>query len=144
LIRITRRPPKPLSPAQQARRLTVGTLAALVGLFVMLPSDLGLDSRAGAQANAHGDRDGTVSAEAKIVELYDTGNRFNDTPQIRFFLEVRPKHGSPFHAAATEVLPPRDLAQMGVGSTVRALYDPRDRTHVSAIPLETGPYAESH
>ena len=136
MIRITRRPPRPLSPAEQTRRITLGTLGVMVSLFLMLPADLGVGPDAGVHAKASKERDPIISAEAKIVDRYDTGNRFDDAPQIRFLLEVRPKHGSPFHAAATEVLPPHDLAQMSVGSTVRALYDPRDPTRVSAAPLE--------
>jgi len=65
-----------------------------------------------------------VRAQAVIVDLVDTGNRYNSNPEVQVILEVRPDDGKPFRASATKVLTPVALQRYGPGTEVLVMYDP--------------------
>ena len=81
-----------------------------------------------------------VQAEARIVSLVDTGNRYNSNPEVQLVLEVQPADGKPFRASATRVLTPLDLQSYTKGATVIVMYDPEKpgEAVVLGVKADTG------
>lgn len=70
---------------------------------------------------------------AKVIKLEDTGNRFNDNPEVEVTLDVVLPSGSTYRVVDTKVISVVDLAQFRVGDTVDIKYDKKDSTHVVII-----------
>jgi len=67
-----------------------------------------------------------LAASATITALTETGNVYNDKPEIRIGLRVEPEGGEPFSAEVVEVLGPVDLQTYVIGARVPVHYDPND------------------
>jgi hypothetical protein len=72
-------------------------------------------------------------ATAVIQSLRDTGNRFNDNPQVEFTLEVTPKTGDPYVAKVLEYVSPVDLMSYPARTQVDVMFDPADRSSVAIV-----------
>lgn len=71
---------------------------------------------------------------ARIVEIVDTGSRYNNNPQVRIKLEVQPETGPSFSAELTTILSAVELQRIVPGATIKVRYDPDDRTRVAFAP----------
>jgi len=106
-------------------------IAAVVILVVVVAVTSGrsfLRSRREAQLLQTG-----MDAEAKILEIIDTGNISNNKPVCRIILEVRPAGEAPFSAEVQKVLSAVHLSKYPEGSMVPVKYDPQDRSRVLVI-----------
>ena len=74
-----------------------------------------------------------VEAQARIVEMTDTGNRFNHNPQVRLVVEVHPAKDEPFRAELTVVVSPVALQSWGEGTMIPVKYDPGDSSRVALV-----------
>ena len=81
------------------------------------------------QILAHG-----ATAEARILDLTDTGNRFNEQPIIAIRLEVMPKDRPPYVAVVRRVVTIADADFISRGRVIMVKYDPANPRRV-AIPL---------
>ena len=74
-----------------------------------------------------------TEAPAQVLEVIDTGSRFNASPLVRVKLEVRPTEGEPFPAEAVMVLSAVDLQKVQPGVVVTVRYDPGDPSRVAIV-----------
>ena len=72
-----------------------------------------------------------IPAEGTILRLEDTGNRFNDHPQVKLWLEVRPQGVPAFETTTKMIISPVYLPQFQPGAIVQLRYDPDDNTKVA-------------
>lgn len=88
---------------------------------------------------------GGITAEATIVDTWDTGWTVNDDPVIGMHVEVHPANGPAFRAAINRTLVSRiDVPQFQPGKVVPVRYDPADLTKI-AIDRGTGnPYHDDY
>lgn len=63
-------------------------------------------------------------AEARILEIMDTGTTINQNPVVRFRLEVQPPGGPPFQAEAERLISRLQIPLVQPGSIVYVKYDP--------------------
>ncbi len=93
----------------------IATMVCLVGAPVVS----GLTNRA---IRAKG-----LPAGAVILETRDTGTRINDSPIVRFTLEVHTPDGQVFQAETERLIPLLSLPQIQPGTTVPVKYNPANR-----------------
>ncbi|MEW6364695.1 MAG: DUF3592 domain-containing protein [Acidobacteriota bacterium] len=78
------------------------------------------------------------SAEATILEIWDTGWTVNEDPVVGFTLEVR-RTGRPAYQAKTKLLVSRvQVAAFRPGAVVPVLVDPKDPSKVSLDVYDFG------
>lgn len=65
-----------------------------------------------------------VEATARILDLRDTGNRFNGMPELAIRLEVTPPSGAPFEAELRRVVGLAELERFARGRMLRVRFDP--------------------
>ncbi len=70
-------------------------------------------------------------AEARILQISDTGTTVNNSFLVRFLLEVHPPGGTPFQAEVERLVNRLDVARIQPGSMVQVRYDPQ--THAVAL-----------
>lgn len=70
-------------------------------------------------------------ATATIVELFDTGNRYNRNPEIKLVLEVQPEEGEAYRAIVFEVLDAIQLQTYVKGAQLDIRYDPQDPAEIA-------------
>lgn len=66
-----------------------------------------------------------ITAQARVLKVWDTGVSINDNPQIGLELEVSPPGGSPFQVEAKTVVSRLNAALVQPGVTAEVLYDPQ-------------------
>ena len=76
-----------------------------------------------------------VEAPATIIGIVDTGNRYNDNPEVLIQLNVNPEGVDSFDAEQNTVMSPVDLVKYKPGQAVRVKYDPEDPSIVAVIGL---------
>ncbi|MCB1023825.1 MAG: hypothetical protein KDB79_05525 [Acidobacteria bacterium] len=69
-----------------------------------------------------------VPAEAKILELTDTGTRINHNPLVNFTLEVRPATEQPFQAQVSQTVSVIHLPSYQPGKLVNVRYIPGEKS----------------
>jgi hypothetical protein len=74
-----------------------------------------------------------VDARATILALKDTGNTFNDQPEVAVTLTVRPADREAFRAEVIQVMGVGDIQRYQPGVEVTVKYDPNDLERVSII-----------
>ena len=74
-----------------------------------------------------------VTAPAKVIDLKDTGNRYNYQPEIAIELEVMPPGRPPFRAVVKRVMTVADAAAFAPGTVLTVKYDP---AHPSDVALD--------
>jgi hypothetical protein len=75
-----------------------------------------------------------VLAAATILDLTDTGSRYNKNPEVRLKLEIRPQNGDPYIAEVRTVISVVELPKYQPGATLRVKYDPENPSTVAIIP----------
>lgn len=70
-----------------------------------------------------------IPTRAILTRVEDTGNRYNNTPELRVTLSVRPESGAPYEVTVTEVAYP--LWQLGTEVTVYV--DPTNAQNVAFV-----------
>ena len=63
-----------------------------------------------------------VAASARILEIIDTGNRYNANPVVRLKLEVQPENAFPYHAEVKSVVSVVDLPAFQPNAVIRVKY----------------------
>ncbi len=76
-----------------------------------------------------------VQAPATIIDIIDTGNRYNDNPEVRILLKVEPGGAAAYQAEQNTVLSPVDLVKYRPGQAVQVKYDPEDPAVVAIVGL---------
>lgn len=76
-----------------------------------------------------------LDASATIVNVWETGVRINQQPQVGILLEVHPANAAPFQAQATTVISYFQAAQFQPGATVQVKYDPNNTSKVAIAAL---------
>ncbi len=76
-----------------------------------------------------------VEAPATIIDIIDTGNRYNDNPEVRILLKVEPEGAAAYQAEQNTVLSAVDLVKVRPGQAVRVKYDPEDPSLVAIMGL---------
>ena len=72
-----------------------------------------------------------VPAQARVMQLADTGVRLNDNPQVKLVLEVHPMGQSPYQVEVSSFISMIKLAQVQPGQMVNVRYDPADPSKVA-------------
>lgn len=111
------------------------SLATIIVIAVVSVLVLGTVAALGPDVLRHFKNQGVlkegIPATAVIKDLKDTGNRYNNNPQVVMTLEVTPKDGKPYTAQLITVVSVVDLARLQPGSVVNVKYDPKQPTRVA-------------
>jgi hypothetical protein len=76
-----------------------------------------------------------VTAQAKVLKVWDTGVSINDNPQVGLLLEVSPARGAPFQVE-TQTMVSRlnaGLVQPGIKADIK--YDPKNTRRLQVVTL---------
>ncbi|MBN1439428.1 MAG: SHOCT domain-containing protein [Anaerolineales bacterium] len=65
-----------------------------------------------------------VTADARVLKVWDTGTTINDNPQIGMLLEVKSPSGEVFQAEAKTLVSRLNAALVRPGITAQVVYDP--------------------
>lgn len=110
--------------------LLIGTLAVLLlGVPALIWGPGYLRHREETRIRAEG-----LPASAVVVGLEDTGNRFNDTPEIRVLLEVRAEGRPPWRASVIRILSVAEAPAFAPGRGFAVRYDPRRPERIALLP----------
>jgi len=71
------------------------------------------------------------AAQAKILQIWDTGMTENQNPIIGILLEVHPTNGEPYQAKTKCMISRLDIPQFQPGAVVPVRFDPKEPTRVS-------------
>lgn len=74
-----------------------------------------------------------VTAEARVVDLVDTGNRYNDMPEVAVHLEVLPANRPPYPAVVRRVISVADIDLFARGRMLTVKYDPAHPDRVAIV-----------
>jgi hypothetical protein len=85
-----------------------------------------------------------VTAEAKVLEVWDTGTTVNDNPQIGMLLEVKPPVGPSFQAEAKTLVSRLNAALVQPGITSQVIHDPEKPKRIQVQEVRVGNPAESN
>lgn len=66
-------------------------------------------------------------AQAKIINLSETGTRINHQPVVRILLEVQPPGQPAFQAETEKLISILQIPQLQPGATVQVKYDPESK-----------------
>ncbi|MCC6158088.1 MAG: hypothetical protein IT350_08535 [Deltaproteobacteria bacterium] len=77
-----------------------------------------------------------VEAKGVIIGIEDTGNRYNEQPQVILKVRVEPKGGDPYETETKMIISPVYLPQFQPGARVNLKYDEADRTKVAVDSVE--------
>lgn len=72
-------------------------------------------------------------APAVVVELDATGNLYNEIPELRIVLEVRPANGEPWRAEVREFVSAHDTPKIQPGTEISVKYDPEQPSRVAIV-----------
>lgn len=72
-------------------------------------------------------------APAVILELSETGNLYNEVPELRIVLEVRPASGEPWRAEVREFVAAHDTPKIQPGTEISVKYDPEQPSRVAIV-----------
>ncbi len=74
-------------------------------------------------------------AVAEILDMVDTGNRYNLNPEIEFTLRVTPSDGVPFEGTSTAVLDAVEQQTYRVGAKLDVRYSTADPQQIAIAGL---------
>lgn len=77
---------------------------------------------------AHG-----VIAKARVLDVTDTGNRYNWQPELAIKLEVLPSGQPPFLATVHQIASAPGFAPVAIGGLITVKYDTGDPNEVAII-----------
>ena len=66
-----------------------------------------------------------ITAQARVLKVWDTGVTVNENPQVGFLLEVSLETGEPFQAETKTIVSRLNVAQVEPGITAEVMYDPQ-------------------
>jgi len=72
-----------------------------------------------------------LPAKGTIISIDDTGNRYNDQPQVKIHLQVQPEGKPKYETDVTMIISPVYLPQFQPGQTVDVKYDAKDPSKVA-------------
>ncbi len=81
-------------------------------------------------------RQNGLPGTAVITAVRDTGNRFNDQPEVEFQLDVNAPGLSPYKATTRMYISPVYLPQFQPGRTINVKYDPKDQYRIAIVSVE--------
>jgi len=76
-----------------------------------------------------------VTAQAKVIKVWDTGVSINDNPQVGLLLEVSPPGGNSFQTEAKTVVSRLNAALVQPGITAEVKYDPEKPRRLQILTL---------
>jgi hypothetical protein len=77
-----------------------------------------------------------VTAEARVVRMWDTGTTVNDDPQVGLLLQISPPGGAPaFQGEARLIIPIRDVPYVKPGTRAEIMYDPKNPQRLKILAL---------
>ena len=79
-----------------------------------------------------------AAATARVLRVKDTGNRFNDNPQVSLLLEVQPEQGEPWNVQVREVISVVELPRYQEGAVLDVRVHPDDRSIVVILGPKRG------
>ena len=85
-----------------------------------------------------------VTAEAKVLKVWDTGTTVNDNPQIGMLLEIKPPVGPSFQAEAKTLVSRLNAASVQPGITAKVIYDPEKPKRILVQEVQVANPAESN
>lgn len=100
--------------------LTVGILLVVLDATMRLITGLMMQGQKAKRVLDTGE-----SAQARILEMTQTGAYVNYQPMVKFRLEVMPPHGASYEGEFSGVVPMISLAKFSVGMIVPVKYDPQ-------------------
>ncbi len=77
-----------------------------------------------------------VAAKGVILGIEDTGNRYNDQPQVILKVRVEPEGGETYETETKMIISPVYLPQFQPGARVNLKYDPAERTKIAVDSVE--------
>ncbi|MFN7976072.1 MAG: hypothetical protein U0166_27685 [Acidobacteriota bacterium] len=105
-------------------------IAALCAACFVAPSCAIINRMDGmAQAKdlaAHGEE-----AEARVLEIWDTGVTVNNDPVVGMLVEVHPNGGDAFQTRTKCLVPRLQVSMVQPGNAIPVRFDPADHTRVS-------------
>ena len=66
-----------------------------------------------------------ITAQARVLKVWDTGVTVNENPQVGLLLEVSPETGEPFQAETKTIVSRLNVAQVEPGIKAEVKYDPQ-------------------
>lgn len=75
-----------------------------------------------------------LPASAQVIAVVPTGNFFNNQPEMRIRLEVRPSQGESFAAEVIRVVGVADMPRLAPGQVVTVRYSPEAGHRVAIAP----------
>jgi len=105
-----------------------------IAAVIVLPMALGFGPELCQEMEDRDVIENGVLAEARILDLEDTGNRMNDNPEVLFDLEIDLREGGTYRAAHRTYMSPVDIVKYRPGETVNVKYDPADPSRVVLLP----------
>ncbi len=80
-----------------------------------------------------------MTAQAKVLKVWDTGTTINDNPQIGLLLEVAPSMGSVFQAETKTIVSRLNAALVQPGIAATVVYDPQNpkRIQVQGVQVKS-------
>jgi hypothetical protein len=76
-----------------------------------------------------------VTAQAKVLKVWDTGVSINDNPQVGLLLEVSPPGGNSFQVEAKTMVSRLNAALVQPGITAEVKYDPEKPQRIQILSL---------
>ena len=76
-------------------------------------------------------------ADGTILGIEDTGNRYNDQPEVILSIEVRHPDGPSYRAQARMILSPVYIPRFQPGAEVKLKVDPEDPSRVAVESVVT-------
>lgn len=119
--------PKPVRAAALGAAIVA---VAVLGVGVMLFSFLGPECARDELLKTG------VAAKGVIVGIEDTGNRYNDQPQVILKVRVEPEGGDTYETETKMIISPVYLPQFQPGARVNLKYDPADRMKIAVDSVE--------
>jgi hypothetical protein len=111
-----------------------GTLLGLLVIPVVLII-IGVSMRPFLRIIFPGEIKNGVTAQAKVLKVWDTGVSINDNPQVGLLLEVSPPGGNSFQAEAKTVVSRLNAALVQPGVTAEVKYDPEKPQRLQLLTL---------
>lgn len=115
--------------AWQLALMIGGIGAVLLGVPALIWGPGYLRYRAEMRVRAEG-----MPARAVILSLEDSGNRFNDTPEIIVHLEIHAEGRPPWRASVRRILSVAEAPAFTPGRELAVRYDPRAPNSIALAP----------
>lgn len=113
----------------QLALIIAGLAVLVVGIPAMIWGPGYLRYRAELRVRAEG-----LPARAVVLSLEDTGNRFNDTPDIVIRFEVFAEGRAPWRASLHRILSVAEAPAFAPGREFAVRYDPRRPESIALMP----------